>query len=42
MYSVREKTKNKDEALSVEYNTNIADALEEAGKGPVVTHVRYI
>ena len=42
MYSVSKTTNNMDEALSVKYNTNIADALEEAGKGPVVTHVRYI
>ena len=30
----QEKEKNLSEALSIEYRTNIADYLEEAGKGP--------
>ena len=39
-FSGRKSAKNQTEALSIEYCTNLANALEEAGKGPTAMHVR--
>ena len=39
-YSERKVSKNQDETLKIEYCTNLAYALEEAGKGPSATHMR--
>ena len=35
----KESRKNQAEDLSIEYHTNLSDALEEAGKGPAAMYV---
>ena len=39
-YLGRKVTKNQAEDLSIEYHTNLVDALEEAGKVPAAMHIR--
>ena len=38
-YSGRKMAKNQAETLRIECCTNLAHALEEAGKGPAATHI---
>ena len=39
-YSGRETSTNQALALSIEFRTNLADTIEEVGKGPESMHVR--
>ena len=39
-YLGRKAAKKQAEALSIKYRTNLADALEEAGKGTAATQIK--